>query len=768
MADELNDQGNVVDADPAEGAAERAALEEKERKRQDDLLLERAFRQFRVAEDAETRVRAEMLEDQRFRTGGDYQWPTEILQVRRESGRPCHTINRVPQFIRQVTNQERQTRPAIQINPVGDGADVETAQMLQGLCRHTELASQADVAYDTAGDQQATTGRGVWRVITEYVDELNSDDQEARIEAVENQFSVYKDPTARKPDGRDARYAFIFEDLSEDEYKLKYPDSQLASLIGTAGIGNASPEWASRSSIRVAEYFYAEETKVRVVHLRDGRVGPSTTFTDEELSADNIVSERSAIKRQIKWALINAVEVLERRDWPGQYIPIVEIFGDRLNVDGKLYVAGVVRDLKEPQRQYNVWSSALTEAIQLAPISPILVAEGQIDDYKEMWAKANRMPYAYLVWKPTTLNGQPVGPPRREAFEPNIGPIMAAVRQAEADMKGSTGIYDDALGQRGPSQSGKAILARQGQSEVATSHYMDNLKRGIAFTGLILLDIFPKIIDAPRAARILNEDQTIGQVGILNRKQFPNVVITVRKPDGFYVWSDESKSFEGPVEQPPEGAVELPAAVERLYDIGTGRYDVTVNVGPSQQSKRTEAVTSMLSLVQAYPNIMPIAGDLVVGEMDWPGAKPLSERLRKALPPGLADDENADDKAKPEQLQAQMQMMAQQIEAVTQQLNAATDTIERKQIEGQQALILKRMELESRERTVAIQTQAQLVGIQAKLESAEAMTVLREQLADMRKRLDLLHTGLSLEQEPGGGEMPPPAAQGQPPPTSPA
>ena len=43
-------------------------------------------------------------------------------------------------------------------------------------------------------------------------------------------------------------------------------------------------------------------------------------------------------------------EILDERDWPGKFIPIVKIYGDYLNVNGKRHVAGLVRYAKDPQK----------------------------------------------------------------------------------------------------------------------------------------------------------------------------------------------------------------------------------------------------------------------------------------------------------------------------------------------------------------------------------------------------------------------------------
>ena len=58
--------------------------------------------------------------------------------------RPMLTINKMPQHIRQVTNDIRQNRPSIRYRPADDKADPEVADILMGLVRHIETHSDAD------------------------------------------------------------------------------------------------------------------------------------------------------------------------------------------------------------------------------------------------------------------------------------------------------------------------------------------------------------------------------------------------------------------------------------------------------------------------------------------------------------------------------------------------------------------------------------------------------------------------------------------------
>ena len=708
-------------ADPTGGGYQRVAEEVEVEETVDadtaqretvDAFLRLAHERFRTVNDAESELRAKMLEDLKFRASD--QWPDHIRSDREKDNRPCLTINRLPQFIRQVTNNQRASRPAVAVSPTGDDGDPEIAEVFQGIVRHIENRSDADVAYSTAGEHQVTMGRGYVRVITDYIDDDPTRlDQEVKIERVQNPFSVYVDPSSQKPDGSDARYAFIVEDLPKEEYRARFPASQMAALSEFTSAGNQAQEWMPEGSIRIAEYFYIEEEReqMALVETLEGvrvRVPRSALPTnEEELESLTIVAEREVVHRTVKWAMINAVEILEGDDektdgtiWPGRYIPIVPVLGDEINVNGVKDYRGIVRDSQDPQRMYNYWVSAETEMIALAPRAPFVGAEGQFEGHSEKWKTANVRNYPYLEYKPTSLSGQMVPPPQRQSWEPPIQAMTMAIRQSDNDLKATGGFNDASLGVRGAQESGRAIQNRQQQDEMANSHYLDNLGRAVRQVGRILVDLIPKIYDTSRVLRILGDDDQ------------PRSVMV----------------FAGEENQPPQQP-QLPPGVEGIYNLGVGRYDVTVSVGPSFQTRRQAGLDAMVQFVQAYPDAFPMIGDLLADNMDFPGAKQLAARLKKMLPEQLQDE--IDPSQIPPEVQQHLQQMEAQLKQVMQAYEQAQQTIETDRVKEGAKVKVKEMELAADAASQERDTQAriQLEQIRQQGENARALAKVEQQRA---------------------------------------
>jgi hypothetical protein len=681
----------------------------------DEKILKEAHARFDLAKEAFSEIHNLALDDLKFLSGE--QWDPKISQDRSMDGRPCLVINRIPQFLQQVTNDQRQNRPSIKVHPVDDDADVETAKIQQGLIRHIEYNSNADAAYDTAFDRSASSGFGYWRIITEYCDPM-SFDQEILIKRIRNAFSVLLDPHHKEPDGSDAEWGFVIEDLSKDEYARKYPESKLADPGQWDLAGNSAPGWMQgKESARVAEYFYKDYKEVTLCLLTDGEVvdkaeleqhlsqyvqtavDPATGEQTHVIAenAPTVSRERKSMVPAIKWCKLNAVEILEQTEWPGQWIPIVPVYGTELDIDGKLVLKGIVRDAKDPQRMLNYWKSAETEAIALAPRTPFIMAEGQDEGYEQDWATANRRNHAYLKYKPTSIAGEPAPPPQRNTFEPAVGAITNAAMQAADDLKATTGIYDAALGARSNESSGVAIQRRNMQAQTSNFHLVDNLTRSIKHTGRILIDLMPYVYDTERTARIIGED---GEQKLV-KLNAPHV--------------DEAGK---PV----------------IYDLSAGKYDVTVDVGPSYASKRQEAAASMMDLSKAYPPLMQIAGDQVVKNMDWPGAQEIAERLKKTIPPNLLDDPKSKNQQVPPQVQQQMQQMGQMIEQLTGKLHEAHDQLD-----------TKRVEIESKERIEFKKLEVQLEIARAQIDAKDSLALLTHEINSISERMQLLNAAQPID-----------------------
>jgi hypothetical protein len=599
-----------------------------------DPIIQEAVDFLKFSNDADTMNRQEALEDLKF-VNGD-QWPVELQNSRNLESRPVLTINKLDTYCRQVTNQQRQQRPRIKVHATNTEADAKVAKVISGIVRHIEVNSNADHAYDNGFDYAVRMGWGFWRVTTKYVRE-DSFDQEIYVDPVDNPFTVYFDPNSIAPDGSDAEKCLVTTMMPKEVFRKLYPDLDDGTSFTQRGTGDSQSEWITKEDIRIAEYFYTVREKATLYHLSDGTMkfaDGKDFFQRLELAGLSVIDERPSFKKTIKWKKMTAIEVIEERDWPGRYIPIIPCYGRHVVIGDKRKKFGMIRNAKDPQRMYNFWQTSLTESIALAPKAKWIMAEGQDEGHENEWAQANVKSTSYLRYKQRDIDGQPAPPPQRLQPEPPPAGVITAASVINDDLQAIMGIFDPNQMPTG-NISGKALNGQQQQIDLTNFDYYDNLTRSIAHTGKIILDLIRKIYDSERVLRIIGDDG---------------------KPD--LVTLNERT-----------------AVGEVLNDVTVGEYDVVMETGPGYNSKRQEAVDSMMGMLAADPTLMQTAGDLIFRNMDWPGADIIADRLATINPLSQVDEKSPI----PPQVQMQLAQSQQQMQQMGQQIQQLQMMIKQRQ-----------------------------------------------------------------------------------------
>jgi hypothetical protein len=562
------------------------------------------------AEEAEYTHRQRAEDDLRFAVGD--QWPDEERIAREAEGRPILTLNAMPQFIRQVTGQVRALNPAVRVTAADGAASPEVSEIIEGLIRHIEYNSDASSVYEGAAESAAACSMGYWRILTEYCDG-DTFDQEIKIKRVYNPLAVLFDPFAKEPTRSDARYAFVIDKLAKEVFEETYPDAKSVDFTNEHRMEHLE-HWATSEGVVVAEYFWIEYDEYEIGLLPSGQIikGPFPKGLKPSKT-------RTVRDPKVKWAKVSGAEVLEGpMDFPSRYIPIVAVTGEEWHLGEETYRSSVIRFAKDAQVLYNYARSSQAEVVSLQPKAPFMVTAKQIESLETYWAQANQANRPYLPY-----NADPLAPPPSRVQPPvSSEAMMTEAQMAAEDMKRTTGIYDASLGAKSNETSGRAILARKEESQNATSIYADNMVKAVAHTGRILVDMIPRVYDTQRTVRILGEDgqekiETINQIMI--------------GQDG----------------------------IVPVNDLRVGKYDVRVQVGPSYNTRREESRDGMMEFLRVNPGAAPLISDLIAKMQDWPEADRVAERLRAALPPGVADD---DEEMTPEKAQAMQQAQAQQMQ----------------------------------------------------------------------------------------------------------
>jgi hypothetical protein len=657
-------------------------------KKGDEKVMEEARKYLRQCIDDEAPERAKMLDDLKFCTLD--QWPEDIRREREndtENGpRPCLTIDKINQYIVQVVNDMRQGKPGINVRPQDDDADIETAKILKGLVRNIEDQSNADIAYATAGESAAKIGLGYFRITTEYVSE-DSFDQDIFIKPLPNTFAVYLGPHIM-PDGSDAKHGFIVESLPIERFREEYPKAKYKEEEFD-DLGQHFSYWHTGDTVTVVEYFCIERTAMTLYFLADGTTISKADYdkwpVDVAGAKPTVRDQRTTMREQLKWCKMTGVEVLEKRDLPGKYIPIVEVIGRESHVEGKRHLWGLVRPAKDSLRMYNYFASTITEKMGLAPKAPFIGAVGQFATAGDRWRKANRVNYAVLEYDPIDISGNAVPAPQRQGATPLEAALLNQMQVIEHDVQTSLGMFKAAVGETESQQSGRAILALQRESDTGTYHFGANLGVSIRHAGRIIVDMIPHYYDTRRIVRILGEDGEVQAVQL-----DPTQETAKREVAG------------------PNGAMQA------IYNPGVGKYDVTTTVGPSYNTKRMEAAATFVEMAKgsADPASAAVLRYLVMRNSDSAGADEAAKLLKSLLPPQTLQAMESKEPIPP-QVQAQMaQMQAQGAQMQ----------------EGLQKLAQENMQLKAG-------TQADMAKIAATREAKMAELKMEREVQDERNRL---------------------------------
>lgn len=621
--------------------------------------LSDALEAFKVAYDAETENREAALDDLKFARLGE-QWPADIKEQRNKQRRPCLTVNRLPSFIRQVVNDARMNKPSIRVRPVDSQADPETAEVMNGLIRNIEQTSNADIAYDTAAESAIVSGFGYFRINVEYAYD-DTFDKDLVIKRIANPFGVYGDPFSTEADSCDWNQAWITDLMTRDAFRKQYKGAEEVDWQGSGYDGLAEP-WRSENEILVAEYWSREQVDRPIVLLSSGEVVEASAYKQAKDVFDaigiQVVGQRTTKSFKVVQKIMTGAEILETNEWAGKYIPIVPVYGDEVNVEGKRYFRSLIRDVKDAQRMFNYWRTLCTELVALAPKAPYIGPEEAFNgEDSHKWDTANTDTWAFLSFKGA------IAPVRQPFAMPPAGALQEALNASD-DMKAIMGIYDASLGAKSNETSGRAIMARQREGDVSTYHFIDNLSRAIRHGGRILIDLIPKVYTGERIVRVLGKEGEAQNVQLGTKPEAP--AQPMQAPQPMAMPGQE-------MEQPEEGAAQI-------YDLTVGKYDLVVDVGPSFTTRREEAATQMMELLRAFPDAAPVIGDLLAKNLDWPGADEIAERLKKMQ----ENSASGIDPAKVQQIQKQLAQLQQENQQLKAQLGQEKAD---KAIEGQRVQI---------------------------------------------------------------------------------
>lgn len=576
------------------------------------------------------------MEDKKFAAGE--QWDPDVLNMR--DGLPCLTIDTIGQFTAQVVGDWRLNKVGIKVLPAENG-DKAVADVRGDLIRNIETQSRAQRVYNNAFESMITCGDGAFRVGVQYSGE-DAFDQEIVLQPIDDALSVVWDRLSVDPTGRDANHCFVDDLIPEKEFEARWPECDPSLLSDQDKKMYSNDGWIDDKVVRVTEHWRLIERKKLLILFEDGNI---YAFEDEELEPEDILAYTQQHGKPIRTRmapclyaqmhLVTGWKILAGPyEWKMNRLPIIRMSGRVVPVGERRVRYGLVRKMKDSVRLRNFFRSIAAEQLGYAPKAKWIATESAVEGREDSFRKAHETRDPLLIVNDDTEIGkdiQRIDPPAIEAALLNEAQVNAQ------DLKDVTGIHDASLGIKSNETSGKAINARQREGDVASLTYYDNGNAAVLEAGDVINQLLGQIYDGTRIVRIIGEDES-------------NKLVKINDPND------------------PESP-----------NIAVGKYDVAITTGASFTTKRVEAAEAMMNAIQVYPELMSIAGDLVIKAQDWPGAEELSERLLKTVPPELLSEKEKAERGDQPDFQAIMQQQA----AMQEQMQKAMEELQKLQQENQ-------------------------------------------------------------------------------------
>ena len=602
----------------------------------DQDIITDALKLWKTVDEAESDARDSMLDDIRFEHGEH--WDEEIRRQRTFEGRPCLTVPRLDAFLNKVRNENRQNKNSIKVS-AGDGPGpekirVKQAERRQQRIRKIEYDSCAQDTFQKAYDYAVGPGRGFFRIKTEYAD-IDSFKQKIVIEPINDPLSVYMDTSRTKQDYSDCKFGFILKRVRLSVFKEENPEASESHFTSV----NFDANWLGEDWVTIAE-FYCTWVKERELWLFDSGEKMFKDEIEPEFLDIEPVKKRKVKEPFIMWYKMTSQQILDRKEIPGKYIPIIAVVGKEEIIEGEIDIWGMTRKAKDCQKMYDYWSSAEAERLQLSIKSEYVVADGQIKGYEKYWKDANKKNFPYLPYKPQSVNGTMVPPPMRQMPKQVDMAIVQAKVSTIEDMKSITGIYDPGLGAPSNETSGRAILARQRQSDMANYHYLDGMRMALTQAGKIIMHWITVYDEGPVKGLDDEEEETSINLG----------------------------AYEA----------------DELVGYGEGEFNLVVSMSPNYLTARQESLEMIMELMRIVPQVAPLVYDIFVKNIDSPGSQEIAARLRKTIPPDILEAEGGEEKMQimlQEAIQ-QVQKDKMMIQALQHQLQQVMQKLEGKEVES--------------------------------------------------------------------------------------
>lgn len=659
-----------------------------------------------VDEDLRERAKESFL----FVNKHDGQWEPEIIN--RMRGRPRYTLDKCNPLIDQIAGEMNNAEFAIKVTPSEGAANKENAYVLDGLIRSIMDKSNFATIRKAATRELLTCGMSAWEIYQDWID-ADSFDQGLFIRKINNCLDrVWFDPYSEAQDHSDAEFVILDSVVSAEEFEERFKDAAQSSLSESRS--DDAYSFKKSKTVTIGRIYYKKAEKIELVRMNDGsvyRVDDDFNAVIDELAANGIVEEsrrRRDVKRVYSRLFSNNEWLTEPEQTAFDDLPVVAIYGNYSVYENKRIWRGAVEYWKDAQRIYNYSVSKQVEEGALSPRMKYWMTNEQAAGHERQLQRMNVS--ADPVQFYNHVEGMP--PPFQQGGSQINQGLQLLAQQSAADINAAAGLFSSNLGDNPGLQSGVALDIQTDKGNNSMVKWIEALEIGICFTGRALIKAIPRVYDSTRQVSLFYEDGT-----------------------------RETQTINQPVYDQQTGQIIT------LNNLAAGEYDASCEAGLAFKTRQREEKAQFIELAQIMPEIVQLAGDVLLKNVDGQGMQDAAERLRLQMinsgmiPESQMTDEELrmvqkDQQQAAQQPQQDANMILAQAEmgkAQAEQQNAANKSAE---IQGKQQLAAAQIQIEAQK----VQLEQQRLSLELekfKRAADDKFNVAAAQIQQGQQKLDL-------------------------------
>lgn len=563
--------------------------------------------------------RQNAAEDYAFMQGK--QWEDADLKKMREAGRPAITINRIRATVNLLCGYASQNETEPDFLPRSEEDD-RISRVAKGITKYCLDRAHYQRNKGKCFRDKIICGLANYWVSYEF--DYNKLDGAIKIERV-SPFDVFVDPESTEENLSDAQFVGRYSWESTRKLKQVYPDkaNEIDMLshkyddteleAGTIETINGEALWYNEKykKVRVVQYWYKEYGKKNVYMTKEGLIDENNPLFVVLLATGK--KPTSIPDTIIRYATFSDSVLLEEGESPYKHgkFPLVREYcyytGEL--IDDELEPAGVVRDLKDAQREKNKNRSQRMHVVNQQSLG-VRFWQGQIDEHdKKIIEKKSTTPGANIFLKPgvTFQDGTP-------SMDSAIN--LTLEQQADNDFYSISGITPESLSGSIGSMSGKAIDLRQSVTTVQTADIFAQTKEAeLQIVKLLWGEknapgLIPQFYNQEKAMRILGDD---------GKKEFVQIAPGLNQPMQEQILTDALGQPQTDAEGNPIKQV--------LYDLSCFDFDIVIS---TSQASATARKANLYQLLEAKKSGVDIPMDIILDFMDFPEKEAVKKRIQQA------------------------------------------------------------------------------------------------------------------------------------------